>query len=811
MSMGPLPTLYYTGVSTITGTGWASDDNGIVAQAPAPGTSTLSGTVVNAVFGSGLPGLTAGTVGADFTTGTYGMIFTSGPWTLVGSHTTSVILDSTAAPGDLTIAGNETTSFFEVGAQTIVTGTVTTTDVLPQSGATSGMVKLSGSGKLIDTGSFDPSVTVAFTGAGQELDLGLFGNAAVPGSIDGFGVGDTIDLLSSPSSYVSLNFTPSGAATLDYYNGTQYVQWGQPLSFTNTNLGDLQVQSDGHGGTDLVLNNNYEYLLYEGVSAADPSGWATYRNGATLPLNTSAPTSTDSVVFGSTNFPAGLAVVTSGTVGTDFGDIGYISFASGGAWTLAGNHTAYGLDDSAAGVVDLTGVVNASYVSLGASADLTISGTLNAQSLSLNYQSPNALLALSGNGLLSVTGSFDPNIAIAFTGAGQELSLGLLGTSWQNHLSPTLINGFAIGDTIDLPNYTNATIQFTNGFGAILDNSGANVGAPIDFTNTDTSQITTQADGHGGTAIIAVAAPPPPPPPPPTPAVETLTGGNYTGTVADQIVALSGNNYYISNTGSVSVNGIGGNLTLYGGAGNDIVTGGGLGQLEFVGGSASSTVSGPTIGADTIFATSAVSYVGAGGSSLFIGNTDTSTVVSAAHETTFGGSAGQIVEIQSNSITLAITNGGASTVSGGNVAPIIWGNSNSQTTVASVASGANVVAFGDNDSINGASAGGGTGYIAWDGPNATGGSFTGNTTLTASTAGNDTVGLFNGGVVADHTIIIENWQPSDTLFLAGYTNAADEAAVNTALTSGGSNVSFVLSDHAKVTFVGSHPLSGFFA
>ena len=121
------------------------------------------------------------------------------------------------------------------------------------------------------------------------------------------------------------------------------------------------------------------------------------------------------------------------------------------------------------------------------------------------------------------------------------------------------------------------------------------------------------------------------------------------------------------------------------------------------------------------------------------------------------------------------------------------------------------MALGDNDVINAQNAGGGTGYVAWDGANGSGGVFTGNTTLTTSSAGNDTLGLFNGGVVADHSIVVENWQASDTLFLGGYSDAADEAAVTTALSSGGANVSFTLSDHATVTFIGSHPSAAFFA
>ena len=88
-----------------------------------------------------------------------------------------------------------------------------------------------------------------------------------------------------------------------------------------------------------------------------------------------------------------------------------------------------------------------------------------------------------------------------------------------------------------------------------------------------------------------------------------------------QVIAQSGANYYVSATGSVSVSGVGGTLTLYGGAGNDVVTGGGLTQLEFVGGGAISTVIAPTAGADTIFATSATDYLGGNGSSFFIGDT----------------------------------------------------------------------------------------------------------------------------------------------------------------------------------------------
>ena len=203
--------------------------------------------------------------------------------------------------------------------------------------------------------------------------------------------GDTIDLANTPH---HLGYSVVGGnVMLDQY---AYVQMGMTLPFgpaihfSNTLLGDLQVQNDGHGGTAITINNDYQYLIYQGVSTNDPTGWVTNYDSAALPA--AAPNATDTVVFGATAMPAGVVVPTSGTVGSDFSAANYMTFESGGAWTLTGDHAIGYFSDNASSVA-VAGQVTATTVSF--SGNLIVSGTLDVTALS-SSSSSGVLLTLRG-------------------------------------------------------------------------------------------------------------------------------------------------------------------------------------------------------------------------------------------------------------------------------------------------------------------------------------------------------------------------------------------------------------------------------
>jgi hypothetical protein len=221
-------------------------------------------------------------------------------------------------------------------------------------------------------------------------------------------------------------------------------------------------------------------------------------------------------------------------------------------------------------------------------------------------------------------------------------------------------------------------------------------------------------------------------------------------------------------------------------------------------------------GADTVFGQGSapsqggVIYHGGSGSSFFIGGPGTSTVYAAANETAFGGTGGGLISVAGNTNLLFIGGGGADTISGsGTVPPTIWGNAGENLTVNDGAQGGIYILFGNNEQMDLTNTGGGAHILALDGA-----PFTGNATLTMSSAGNDSLVLFSpdqfGMAHQNATITVMNWQASDLLDLSfattgagivGYTDQ-DVANAQAALASGNQ---FTLSDGTTVVFQGNKP------
>ena len=256
--------------------------------------------------------------------------------------------------------------------------------------------------------------------------------------------------------------------------------------------------------------------------------------------------------------------------------------------------------------------------------------------------------------------------------------------------------------------------------------------------------------------------------------------------------------------------------------GNWVSMGGAAG--EFVGGGAASSIYGGA-GADTVIAGTSVLYTGGTGSNLFVGGSNASTVYGASNETIYGGHGNGVYSLAANSSDFVVARGGAASTSmvsdtvvlgSGTVQSVVWGNSNETMTIGAApsATGALVVAYGTNDSIalaNTSTTGVVNNEIVMWNANFGPAAFTGNTTLTGSSAGHDVYVMFGDltqfGSTAEgaHTIVINNWQSTNLLDLsAGYSNT-DVAAAQAAVAAG--NTSFTLSDGTTVQMNGAKPAS----
>ena len=226
--------------------------------------------------------------------------------------------------------------------------------------------------------------------------------------------------------------------------------------------------------------------------------------------------------------------------------------------------------------------------------------------------------------------------------------------------------------------------------------------------------------------------------------------------------------------------------------------------------------------ADTVYAGSAgLVYQGSAGSDLFVaGPTSNVTLTGAAKETIYANVGSGTWNLSNTAQAYFGGGGGANSVTFGNTAATLWGNTNENFVVLPSADTQSVhaIAFGDNDDLNLFSTSGHDSVVIWNANIGTAASpvdFTGNTTLTASNAGNELVAMFAGsqfGTPAEgaHTITIFNWESTDIFdlsfaqdasgnYLAGYTSA-DAASATAQLASGNS---FTLSDGTKVVFAGT--------
>lgn len=287
--------------------------------------------------------------------------------------------------------------------------------------------------------------------------------------------------------------------------------------------------------------------------------------------------------------------------------------------------------------------------------------------------------------------------------------------------------------------------------------------------------------------------------------------GFYTGTA--NFMQTGGAETMYAGPGVSTVDATAGNTVFFGSNAGDMVSlGSGTGEVldtnETGAGAGMTTVMAGT-GSDTIFAQGGVDYTGSTGKSLFIGGPGHSTVYTAANETAYGGTGGEVVSIAAGSKLLFLGGGGADTLMGGTVAPTVWGNVGENLTVADSVSGGLYVMYGSNDQMNLTSTGGAAHIVAIDG-----GPFAGNATLTMSNAGGDALVLFSpaefGLTAVTHTLTVANWQASDLLDLTfttisgqefGYSQA-NATAAQTALASGSS---FTLSDGTTVVFQGAKP------
>jgi hypothetical protein len=264
---------------------------------------------------------------------------------------------------------------------------------------------------------------------------------------------------------------------------------------------------------------------------------------------------------------------------------------------------------------------------------------------------------------------------------------------------------------------------------------------------------------------------------------------------------------------------------IYGGGGDDSIAAGLSTEYEsdFTGADSYTAVAG---GNDTIFALSASTFVYDGGSaaSLFLlaEKGFISATVAAAQETIVGGSGGGDYAVGTSSFTFIAgstsVGGGADTLhSGAGSAGLnLFGASGENLTITQ-ASGttplgaATFTAFGNNETVNASTAGGGNEFLvvseALSIP-AANGAFAGTTTLIGSSAGHDTF-LFDDSSTntISNTITIQNWQSSDQVALFDISpgnssqglNAADLAAVNT-FEGGGGTGSLKLSDGTTIDF-----------
>jgi hypothetical protein len=305
--------------------------------------------------------------------------------------------------------------------------------------------------------------------------------------------------------------------------------------------------------------------------------------------------------------------------------------------------------------------------------------------------------------------------------------------------------------------------------------------------------------------------------------VDVGGGSNYIFALASAVInqTAGDSTIQLAPGGVVTVNATGGSQIIYDYNGGNLIHAGP--STEFVSdptaSSASTLIS--SGGADTIFATSAVSYDGTAATgttaSLFVdvAKTGAATVVAAKNQIVFAGQAGGNYTVGSGSFFL-FGGGGVDNIYGaaGSAPVTVWGNTNERVVMSDSLGGTGDIfyAFGNNDTINATNTPGKSEFLVVNQtlPSGLGGTFAGNTTLIGSSAGNDVFNIFtDSSNPAPHTIDIQNWQASDSMFVGNLSGGAGEVLSSTDATAianflSGGGTSFTLQDGTTVEFTNTN-------
>ena len=377
---------------------------------------------------------------------------------------------------------------------------------------------------------------------------------------------------------------------------------------------------------------------------------------------------------------------------------------------------------------------------------------------------------------------------MAFSGAYTVTANGTGDTIGINAGSGVDLNADGAGDTFNLGGGASSTVSLANTAA-----TGTSTEATVNATgNDDTFNV---AAGVSDLLFLTASA-----------TVNAAAGSSTVVTGPD---------------GHVTLNATSGNQLVFDNAGNNLINAG-L-STEYVTGInvPASSYNASAGGADTIFASTAIDYSnvhGTANSLFFLGGAGAVTVSAAAAETVFGGAGGGSYSVGATSFDF-IGGGGADTLTGGSgdASVFAWGGTNENLMIDQAAGtmGNTLISFGNNDSINASLAAGGNDWqiVNQTLPASAGGTFTGDSTLVGSSAGNDLFVVYIDPTASSlppaHTIDIANWQSSDTMFLSDLGNssqaldAADASAVQAF--DGGTSHTLTLSDGTTIDFTGARP------
>ena len=540
-------------------------------------------------------------------------------------------------------------------------------------------------------------------------------------------------------------------------------------------MGDTYVWTGAHTTPSLLGSAKY--------NLDDPLNWL---NTTTNAVATHAPQAADTAVFTTSEqglYPGGISDGSGGMLVTD------AEFSPATLEIMPGAHVTFGS---------------------GVSPPTYFIGTLNIDA---------------GGSLALVQSSMETGAANVAAGGTLDLSQAFwIGAPSNGPPGSGKSNAIRAASALGYPGPLNGVVQtltLASGGRLVLGNAELGVVTFTDQNPAGTGGTSTNPAGVSGSGTMMAAAG--------TATVEVTTSGQLVPlasgsnmvfvTVPDTITQTGGANTIISATGAITLNASSGGDVVFDSAGNDLINEAPV--SEFVGGphGSASTINGAVGGSDTVFAENSVRYNGARAArSLFVGGTGVATVVAANNEIAFGGAGGGAYTVGGGSFFF-VGSGAADTIAAtnGSAAGFIWGHSGENLTVTSLAGaasvkGASLVAFGQAETINAQNAAGGNTWFIYNQIPTVAGltTFSGDSTLIGSGAGGDSFNFFVDGTdPASHTITIENWRSSDTVFITnlgvpgGGLNATDSATIATF--EAGSAQSFHLSDGTTLAFVGGKP------